>query len=512
MKTTVIPSRCCATRRVIRSLYLLFTLSFFSTNLSAQQWAWVKNDFAENTYYKSKIVYASDYIYVSFDSTIVKYNTYGNIVWTKSIGNIFILDINCTNNAIYVTGYFKNTADFGITSFTSQGLKDIFIAKFDQNGICQWAASAGDTGDDISNSIIVDLAGNIFITGQFFNSITFDSFTLTATNTYRAFFLFKFNDSGHTLWAKQSINSVSYGKQVKTDSLNNVYILTSSGHSVTFDGITVYGDMEAGNMDVLLKYSSTGSIVWAKLLGQSLYTSMGVMSTDKSINIYISRDGRYYSSTILKYDIDGNLIWSKQVGEASYSLSVRSMHLSETGNLFISGYFSFDGTFCSTTYPGGLYIVKWDSDGNCYWPVNAIASRGIAGESIYTNQAGDIYLAGIFSDTANIGNATFNTSNTYNLFVAKLRDNITSTEENVSSEDLNLYPNPSHNIFNISGSIDEPLNIKIYSASGSLIYFDTLYNLNSSITHQISLEATPGVYYLRAEEKKESFVKKLVVY
>ncbi len=54
----------------------------------------------------------------------------------------------------------------------------IFIAKYDSSGNALWAKDAGGQKNDLPNEIKPDNAGNIYVTGQFVNPITFGSTTL----------------------------------------------------------------------------------------------------------------------------------------------------------------------------------------------------------------------------------------------------------------------------------------------------------------------------------------------
>ncbi len=72
-----------------------------------------------------------------YDILIVKYNkSTGNFVWVQTAGGAekdegtdIIVD---TNGNVYTDGNFKGTAQFGKTTKTAQGDKDIFLVRFDK--------------------------------------------------------------------------------------------------------------------------------------------------------------------------------------------------------------------------------------------------------------------------------------------------------------------------------------------------------------------------------------------
>jgi hypothetical protein len=82
------------------------------------------------------------------------------------------LALDATGN-VYVTGAFKNTIDFGNGPLTSAGLGDVYITKYDVTGTHQWALRAGDANDDVGFAIAADNLGALFTTGYFQGSIDF---------------------------------------------------------------------------------------------------------------------------------------------------------------------------------------------------------------------------------------------------------------------------------------------------------------------------------------------------
>jgi len=87
----------------------------------------------------------------------------------------------------YVTGRFKEIAMFGDYSVTSIGSNDIFIAELDTEGNWQWAKQAGGTGSDTGDVIGIDTNGNLYVTGKFRDTANFGDFTLTSIVGYDVF-------------------------------------------------------------------------------------------------------------------------------------------------------------------------------------------------------------------------------------------------------------------------------------------------------------------------------------
>jgi Beta-propeller repeat len=147
---------------------------------------------------------------------VVKYNTNGQVQWAVKGGGTNNdqgdgIAVDGSGN-VYVTGSFEGIATFGSTTLTSSGSADVFVAKYNTNGVAQWAVKGGGTSDDIVKGISIDVSGNCYIIGNFnspttsFSSITsfFGSATLTNTNTgsnnTRDVFVAKYNTSGAIQW------------------------------------------------------------------------------------------------------------------------------------------------------------------------------------------------------------------------------------------------------------------------------------------------------------------------
>ncbi|MBC5834480.1 T9SS type A sorting domain-containing protein [Flavobacterium sp. F372] len=198
---------------------------------------------------------------------------YVEAVSVDSLGNVFIAG-----------GFNSPTLSFDTTVLNNtNNYKDIFIAKYNSTGIFQWAKKIGGTDDDDVRNIKLDNVGNLYLTGHFSSPVlTLGTTTLTRTST-QDIFLTKYNTNGNLLWAKKAGNSsynVSTGLTIDSD--NNSYISGAYFNSITFENLPQL--VSQGNQDVFLtKYDATGNAIWSKSNG-GIYNDFGFALTSNQSN------------------------------------------------------------------------------------------------------------------------------------------------------------------------------------------------------------------------------------
>ena len=249
----------------------------------------------------------------SSDIFLAKYDNDGNYIWAFNTGGSstdylagLALD---KNNNIYTSGYFIGTnIDFdpgaGSALLSSVG-SDIYIAKYDSNGVYQWAKGIGGSDDDRGNGLVIDTLGNIYITGKFKNTIDFDPGAGTAQLTslgYDDIFTAKYDNNGNYLWAKcfGTTNLESSGG-ITIDQNNNIYVTCSFIGEASFypeTAVAPLAQLGYSSNNCIIKYDSNGSYQWAsRISGSSSVLSGGVL-TDGN-HLYVTGIFGYNSGNTL---------------------------------------------------------------------------------------------------------------------------------------------------------------------------------------------------------------------
>lgn len=127
----------------------------------------------------------------SSDSYAAKYNASGAHLWSRGFGGVGIdggnsIDVDDADNTV-ITGTFNNTVNFGGGPLVSQGLSDIFLAKYGPAGDHEWSQRFGSTGSDNGNALDVGVFQNAFMTGGFSATVDFGGGPLVSAGQFDVF-------------------------------------------------------------------------------------------------------------------------------------------------------------------------------------------------------------------------------------------------------------------------------------------------------------------------------------
>ncbi len=252
---------------------------------------------------------------------IAKYDTAGNPVWVQTASNAgfqnagyyfwtyFAITVDSCSN-VYVTGHFLNTAQFGTTSLNSNGAFDIFVAKCNSNGTWEWAKSAGGTGNDEAWGIILDKHSDVYVSGYFTTSATFDNQTITSPAANAAFVAKYANSNGALQWVQApSGGATTYAVGLAIDPQGYCYITGSIGSTstATFGPSTINGLISCAvffaKLDTVAPRTITPIVSANYCPGETVtlpYTINGTFNSGNTFTAQLSNSsGSFISSTFL---------------------------------------------------------------------------------------------------------------------------------------------------------------------------------------------------------------------
>ena len=350
----------------------------------------------------------------------------------------------------YVTGWFRGSATFGSHTLTATASDaEIFVAKMSPTGNWIWAVQASGTFHESGTGIALDGAGNIFVTGHFWETVTFGSHTLTSSGA-SDILVAKLDADGNWLWVvKAGGSDFEGGLGIAVDSAGNAYVTGTFGGTVTFGSHTLTVSGGVGNYydDIFVaKVSPNGNWLWAVNAGGTYNDEGQGIALDSTGNIYVTgkfRDIANFGSYTLtmggdqhdtgifvaKLNPNGNWLWAVQAEGVSMNQG-SAISVDSAGNAYVTGQFMFTATFGSHTLTVGeegwgshIFVAKLSPNGNWLWAISAGGSMHNWGSGIALDDEGSAYVTGVFSGTATFGNLTLTASGDeydQDLFAAKL--------------------------------------------------------------------------------------------
>ncbi|RYY67592.1 MAG: T9SS type B sorting domain-containing protein [Chitinophagaceae bacterium] len=127
----------------------------------------------------------------SADIMVGKFTPAGAYTWVKTAGGggwdvSYHLEVDGSGNVYHTGVYASSSADFdpgaGSATLASNGLNDIYLAKWNASGAYQWVVPIGGplSGTEYGNSISIDGQGNVIVAGSFEGTVDLDPGAATA--------------------------------------------------------------------------------------------------------------------------------------------------------------------------------------------------------------------------------------------------------------------------------------------------------------------------------------------
>jgi len=139
------------------------------------------------------------------------------------------------DGATYGVGTFYGDVDFdpgpGETIMGFAYHSDIYISKFDSDGIFEWVQTINGNLSDIANDVVVDSGGNAILTGFYTNDMPLPFRGIQ-------YVIFKFDPSGTNLWGNVWTAHPDYdakGCGITVDGLDNIYTTGNFWGTIDFN-------------------------------------------------------------------------------------------------------------------------------------------------------------------------------------------------------------------------------------------------------------------------------------
>jgi len=217
--------------------------------------------------------------------------------------------------------------------------RDYATIKYNSEGVEQWVArytGPGNLNDEI-HAMVLDGAGNIYVTGRSARSDNNDDYATIKYNTDGVIqWVARYNGPG---------NGDDYARSIAVDGSGNVYV---TGASV---------GLETEDDYATVKYSSDGALQWVARYNSadSSWDGAAAIEIDRFDNIYVTgtSDGGIVS---IMYDTAGVEQWIARYDESEKdSYDAIAMSVDNSGNVYVAGYSSY-------FYRSAYTIIKYTQD------------------------------------------------------------------------------------------------------------------------------------------------------
>lgn len=424
------------------------------------------------------------------DYCVVKYNSAGVQQWASRYngpGNatdeVYSLQIDNVGN-IYITGYSNG----GATG------DDMCTIKYNSAGVQQWLKRHNESPfnyDDYGNSIVIDNAGNSYVTGA-----------VTRMNSDLDYYTVKYDANGNQVWFvfyNGPGNSEDFPSSNAIDAAGNIYVTGYSiGSGTSRDYCTI-------------KYNNSGVQQWVQRYdGPDGWDEAWNVILDPAGNVYVTGNsagvGTGDDYCTIKYNNSGAQQWvARYTGPDTSNDYCNWVAPDANGNVYVTGIVG-DGA----GNPQNIVTIGYNSAGVQQWvqSYNGIGNEFDSGNALTVDSYGNVYVTG---GSDNLGNTDFVT----------IKYSSTIGIEPISTEipgrfllEQN-YPNPFNPATKIKFNLPENgyVNLTIFDNSGRLIKSVVNENLSAGI-YEIDFNAeglASGTYFYRLTANNFTETKKMVL-
>jgi len=496
-----------------------------------------------------------NYIYVAgyetdidgnWDYCLIKYDSYGNLVWIRNYeGANCVDDLELDEEGyIYVTGYLFIEDEWNV---------DYCTIKYDSDGNDIWVSTYDGPTNDFDRpyaGVEVDSEGNVYVSGKSYGYQSSDFCTV------------KYDSEGNELWVDRYGDMYEdYPYDMVLDSEGFVYVTGRLGIKWADDDICT------------LKYDSDGNLVWDAIHNSEGYNdyAMGV-TLDGYGNIYVTgvcdipEEGS--DACTIKYNENGEEMWVAMYDGEETDNDFDSGHciaLDSENNIYVGGMcngygeFIIVGDYLITKYAyyTDITLLSFTADPsgasavNLRWSISADEGDNILGFNLYRRelQEGAIHKLRIqpkdvgeasrynLPDWHKVNSTIITGTNPYSYTDTGVAENTqyeykleavmggegsetlgtttVETGEPASFGIVRLYPLPTSDTLNCTLSVpgEQNIEIQLYDLSGRKV-MEKIVKADNMDKFTVELDVSnlsSGVYTLKANAGDMSDSKRVLV-
>lgn len=366
-----------------------------------------------------------------FYAVTLKYSPSGNLIWAQkyltalSAANDIDVDVN---GNVFICGYREISNN-----------KDFLLIKYNSSGTAQWMQNYTSGNHDEAVSMVVDPAGNCYVTGKssgvnaFFDwatvkydqsgnqqwADTFGSATATWSEepskiamdpsgslyvagtasigsiSNKDYYVIKYDPSGNRIWENSYAGTLTNGTDTPVD------MAVDPGGNVFITGNSVGNP--TGQDIATVKFNASGQFVWVNRIDSIQQTDYARSIVYDNLNNSVILTGDITVSVsapllrdwiVLRLDTSGTEIMNSTIDGPGNTFDIPfSIALNSNGNFAVTGFFSMNTAGLSNNDIGTVfYDSMFNIDYTKYFNGNAFADD--QGADMVVDAAGNTYVCG----------------------------------------------------------------------------------------------------------------------
>ena len=343
--------------------------------------------------------------------------------------NVPLFMVSDNSGYIYIAGNFNGTITHDNVNFTSNGLQDMFLAKYSSSGTILWIKSLGGTGTENIYGLALSPDQKYVYIGFTFNGTTdIEGWQLSAENNDVA--VAKFTNQGDldVIFPIASGADHQINGNLSIDANNNVLVLVNFTNQADIAGGVekCFANEYSTRQNVLVKTDEWGNYIWHQMFettspytyirsvstyGTDIFLSGQFSGSISFINQTVYSSNSLRDGIVIKLNENGEDQWARRIIGNGNDIYVYRQGLDENGNLYIAGYFngsqiSLDSTESTLSLinpvsqgNNDMLLAKYANDGTLQW----VKSAGSTGDDrLYNIVANSTNYASVGSYGGNI--------------------------------------------------------------------------------------------------------------
>ena len=367
--------------------FLLLAATLATSQPSIQWQKTYGGSFADNEINAESLTADGGYILAGVfnfgDALLVKLDASGNTVWKKTYGGSNddkFYSVQQTSDGGYIAAGSTGSNDGDVSGLHNpvNFLTDIWVVKFNSDGIITWQKCLGGTLSEGAASIKQTADGGYIIAGT---SQSNDG-DITGNHGSNDCVVIKLNSSGTIVWEK-TLGGTQVDNATSIQQTNEGgYIVAVASASNDGDVSGHHGAINYGNSDYwIVKLDATGAITWQKSLGgttddypatlqQTADNGYIISGKSRSVDGDVTGNHGSYDYWVVKTDAGGTILWQKSLGGTDEDDGFAIQQTSDGGYIVCGQTVSNDGDVSGHNIPifyPDAWVVKLTGAGAITW-------------------------------------------------------------------------------------------------------------------------------------------------